>query len=68
MLDEFLSASKALLPETAKAKPKPKPRKKEVEKVPDTLLVKELDETVTGRYDLAGFESVDSPETVQETA
>jgi len=63
MLDEFLSASKSPLPEAAKATPKPKPRKK-VERVPDTLIVKELDEVITGKYDLSGFEAVDSPGTV----
>jgi hypothetical protein len=58
VLDSFLSASAASLPEAAKAKPKRKPRAKktELEPISDSLLVPEIDDN--HRLDFTtGFES-----------
>ncbi len=60
-----LSESKEPMPDAAKSKPKARPKKIKPEKISDRLLVKELDEAITGRYDFrSGYEA---PEISTET-
>lgn len=61
-----LSESKEPMPDAAKAKPKARMKKEKPAPIPDRLLCPELDETISGKFDLTGLDAADSPESVQE--